>query len=304
MAFFVFFPPTSMSEKPDLQAQFQLHFSVLLFGFTGILGRLITLAEIPLVWWRMAIALVILTVGLLLTGKLKRLPKSTTLQLMYIGAAMSFHWVAFFGSIKYSNVSIAVSCFASTAMFTTILNSIMEGDRFRMKEFLLSVLTVSGIAMIFGFQQVSLTGMILGVLSAVLAAYFSILNKRLVSTIEPLNMLFFQLVGGLICLTILAPFILKILPAERFIPTGNDWLMLAILSGVCTIVAIWIAFLALRKMSAFTQNLALNLEPIYAIIIASFLFNEYAEMTWMAYCGALLIITAVVLDGLLRYRKE
>lgn len=303
MAFFISLRPDQMLEKPDFISQFQLHLSVLLFGFTGIFGELISLAEIPLVWWRMVIALAILLV-VLFTRKGFQIPNRKTVgQLVYIGMVMAIHWVAFFGSIKYSNVSIAVSCFASTAMFTTILNTLMEGGKFRLQEMLLSILTIAGISMIFGFQEVSLLGMVLGIISAVLAAYFSILNKRLVSNVEPLNMLFFQLVGGLAILTLIGPFLLKILPAEVLIPGGYDWIWLLILSGVCTVVAIRLAFLALRKISAFTQNLALNLEPIYAIIIAGFLFNEYEQMTWMAYCGALLIIAAVVLDGFLRYRK-
>lgn len=293
-----------MSDKPDVRAQFQLHFSVLLFGFTGILGELISLAEIPLVWWRISIALILLFPVVIFTGSIKLPSKKVQLKLLYIGGVMAIHWVAFFGSIKYSNVSIAVSCFASTAMFTTVLNTVMEGERFKFQEFLLAGLTIGGIAMIFGFQDISMTGMILGLVSAVLAAYFSILNKRLVDSTPPFSMLFFQLVGGLAVLTVLSPLLLQLLPAEKLVPEGLDWIWYALLSGICTVVAIRISFLALRKISAFTQNLALNLEPIYAIIIAAFLFNEHEEMTWMAYLGALLIITAVILDGFLRFRKR
>ncbi len=280
------------------KALFQLHCAVFLFGFTGILGKLITLNEGLLVWYRMAITAVTLFFLLKWKNELKIVSKPLFFQLLFIGFIISIHWICFFGSIKYSNVSIALTCFSSTGLFTSFIEPFFLKKKIAFSEVLLGLLGISGIYIIFHFDPQYKTGIILGILAAILSALFSVMNKKIVDTKSQSSqtIVFYEMCGGVLLLTVLMPFYFKEFPPTHIVPTISDIFWTLILSWLCTILAMNLMLRSLEKMTAFTQNLSLNLEPVYGIIMAFIFFKENELLSRQFYYGLLLILLAVILQ--------
>jgi len=278
------------------QALIKLHISVFLAGFTGILGVLIHLNEMTLVWYRIMITVVSLSVLFALTKKSTRIPKQQAVRFFLIGTLIALHWVAFYGSIKLSNVSIGLVCFSATGLFTALLEPLLVTKKLQWVELGLGLLSLLGIYLIFHFDERYQTGIIVGIISAFLAALFSVLNKKQVADAEPTVMMLYELTGGLVILTLLMPVYAYFFPETTIVPTLSDWGWLLVLSWLCTIVAMQLMLDSLKKVSAFTQNLSLNLEPVYAIIMAFILFDENKYLSSSFYYGVGLIILSVVLQ--------
>lgn len=279
-------------------AYLQLHIAIFLWGFTGILGRLITLQEYPLVWWRILITVIAMGIFLKVRNQLKIVTKKEFLKIGFVGGLIALHWVTFFGAVKYSNVSVALSALASTAVFTAILDPIWRGNKPSLRELFFGLVTLIGIFIIFQFQQLYAYGITLGLISALLCAIFTIKTKDLLSDHDPTNLLFYELSGGLLTLTVLAPIYLYFFPAETLIPSFSDSGYLLVLGLLCTFYAMRLSYQALQHISPFVMNLSVNLEPIYAIIMAAFIFKEYKELNLGFYLGATIIISAVVANAL------
>lgn len=278
------------------QALIKLHISVFLAGFTGILGVLIHLNEMTLVWYRIMITVVSLSVLFALTKKSTRIPKKQAIHFFLIGTLIALHWVAFYGSIKLSNVSIGLVCFSATGLFTALLEPLLVTKKLQWAELGLGLLSLLGIYLIFHFDERYQTGIIVGIVSAFLAALFSVLNKKQVADAKPTIMMLYELTGGLVILTVLMPAYAYFFPETSIIPTLSDLGWLLVLSWLCTIVAMQLMLDSLKKVSAFTQNLSLNLEPVYAIIMAFILFDENKYLSSSFYYGVGLIILSVVLQ--------
>ncbi|WP_026763391.1 DMT family transporter [Sediminibacterium salmoneum] len=278
------------------QALIKLHISVFLAGFTGILGVLIHLNEMTLVWYRIMITVVSLSVLFALTKKSTRIPKKQAIHFFLIGTLIALHWVAFYGSIKLSNVSIGLVCFSATGLFTALLEPLLVTKKLQWAELGLGLLSLLGIYLIFHFDERYQTGIIVGIVSAFLAALFSVLNKKQVADAEPTIMMLYELTGGLVIITVLMPAYAYFFPETSIIPTLSDLGWLLVLSWLCTIVAMQLMLDSLKKVSAFTQNLSLNLEPVYAIIMAFILFDENKYLSSSFYYGVGLIILSVVLQ--------
>ena len=278
------------------QALIKLHISVFLAGFTGILGVLIHLNEMTLVWYRIMITVVSLSVLFALTKKSTRIPKQQAVRFFLIGTLIALHWVAFYGSIKLSNVSIGLVCFSATGLFTALLEPLLVTKKLQWVELGLGLLSLLGIYLIFHFDERYQTGILVGIISAFLAALFSVLNKKQVADAEPTVMMLYELTGGLVILTLLMPVYAYFFPETSIVPTLSDWGWLLVLSWLCTIVAMQLMLDSLKKVSAFTQNLSLNLEPVYAIIMAFILFDENKYLSSSFYFGVGLIILSVVLQ--------
>ncbi len=278
------------------QALIKLHISVFLAGFTGILGVLIQLNEMTLVWYRIMITVVSLSVLFFLTNKSTRIPKKQAVHYFLIGTLIALHWVAFYGSIKLSNVSIGLVCFSATGLFTALLEPILVTKKLQWVELGLGLLSLLGIYLIFHFDERYQTGIVVGIISAFLAALFSVLNKKQVADAEPTVMMLYELTGGLVILTLLMPVYAYFFPETSIIPTVSDLGWLLVLSWLCTIVAMQLMLDSLKKVSAFTQNLSLNLEPVYAIVMAFIFFDENKYLSASFYYGVGLIILSVVLQ--------
>ncbi len=277
-------------------ALIKLHIAVFLWGFTGVLGRLISLNEGLLVWYRMFFAVIGLFALMYWRGQLHRVDPKTKWQLFGTGGLIALHWCFFFGSIKYSNVSIALTVFSSSGFFTAILEPVMMRRRIILNEVLLGLLAIAGIYLIFHFDPQYKLGILLGLIATVLSTIFSILNKQQVAYVGPRILMLYELGGGLMILTILMPFYLMAFPPARLLPSPLDYIWLLILSLLCTILAMDLSLQALKKVSAFTQNLTFNLEPIYGIILAFLIYQENQHLSDGFYIGFSLILLAVVLQ--------
>ena len=279
------------------RAYLELHFSVILWGFTGILGRLITINSTMLVWYRMLFTVLSFLVIKHVFKQLKQLPKTTILQLFGIGAVVALHWVTFYGSIHLSNVSVAVGCLATTSLFTSFLEPIFTKKKIKWIEVLIGALVTVGLGIMFFYGQKFTEGIVIGLVSALLAGTFTTLNKIMVDRKDPppKAMSFLEMAGGWLLLCLFLPFLPKLLPNAQFIPNKQDIIWLLILSFVCTTLPFILSLRALKKLSAFNSVLAINLEPIYAIILAIFIFQENEELNWRFYLGTGIVIVSVFL---------
>lgn len=280
------------------QALIRLHVAVFLWGFTGVLGRLISLNEGLLVWYRMLITIVTLYFVMRFKREFQAVSAKQRWQLFGIGGLIALHWCFFYGSIKYSNVSIALTCLSSAGLFTALLEPVMTKKKFVPIEIFLGLVAIAGIYLIFHFDPQYKTGIILGIICTVLSCVFSILNKNQVSYTAPKTMMLYELSGGWLLLTLVMPFYLYFLPTAHWTPTKLDWLWLLLMSWVCTILAMDLSLQALQKVSAFTQNLTLNLEPVYGIILAFVVYKENKYLSEWFYLGFFLILFAVILQML------
>ncbi len=293
---------------------FLLHLSVFIAGFTGVLGRLITLDSAILVWWRMAAAALIMFLYLRITTRRRADACDASLQRRYkfrdilqmggVGMLLCLHWVFFYASIKASNVSIGVVCFSLVGFFTALLEPIINRHRFSGREFLFSLLTILGIYLIFQFDSRYRLGIALGVISSALYALFAITNQRVGKHYEAKNMLLWEMVGGLIGLTCLIPLYNVFFPIERLYLVGMDYAYLAFMVVVCTIGLCLLQIIVLQKIPAFTVNLTYNLEPVYSIILSMFIFKEYKELNFSFVAGIALIILSVILQTVFSIRSS
>lgn len=285
------------------KAFLQLHAAIILAGFTGILGKLIELSEGYLVLYRMAMAAIVLLV-ILFVKKSFVIPNVKGLfSLLGVGVIVSLHWVTFYGSIKYSNVSVSVTCLSSIGFFTSFIEPLIRGRRIDWIEVLLGVFAILGIYLIFNFYPEFKVGIIFGMISALLASIFPILNKWLLEKFEPSTLNFYEMTGGAIALCFILPVYLIFFPATHSVPTMMDWIWLIILSVFCTVIAFDLNLKALKKISAFTVNLSFNFEPIYSIILAFIIFKENQFLGAGFYAGFALILFAITLQ-MWRVMKE
>lgn len=273
------------------QALLRLHTAIFLAGFTAILGKLISLGTISLVWWRLFITVVFLAIWL--QGKLRNEHYSAALKwkVIGVGALVGLHWLSFFGSVKWANVSIALVCFSSSGFFSALLEPLILKRRIRLFELLLGITSMGGIYVIFHFDTRYKTGIALGVAGAALSALFSIFNKKLVTEIKGLHMTAYEMSGAFAIVSMVLPF--NYWAGNSFWPAGFDWLWLGILSIICTVWAFVLQLQALKHISAFTLNLSYNLEPVYGIILAFLIFKENRSLNGSFYIGALLIVLAL-----------
>lgn len=315
-----------------------MHIAVLLWGFTGVLGRAITLDFPVLVWWRMLLTAVIIAV--IITYRKGWVPvlKRDLGRLVLVGILMGLHWVAFYGSIKFSNASVALVCLSTTPIFTSILDPLINKSKWEAKEIGYGILAIAGVAVIafFDKKQEAMSrlreiGIILGVLAAFLAAVFTTLNKSIASKYPARTMVFWEMTSGWAFITValalafasgatsflLNPGSTELTLLPRQIDVGtllagfpgslslrNDWVWLVVLSLCCTVWAQSLALTALKQISSFTATLSVNLEPVYGILLAFLFYQENQELGTGFYIGVTLIILSVALQMLSMVRQK
>lgn len=288
------------------KAYLQLHFSVFLWGFTAILGRLISLNEVPLVWYRLLITCISLLFLPRLITSLKSIQKKEVWKLAGIGCLVCLHWVCFYGSIKYSNVSVALSCLATTTFFTSLAEPAVFGRKIKIYELGLGLLIIPGIYLMFHFTSFSGAGIVLGLFAAFFAALFSTFNKVMVEQIEPRSMTFIELGSGFVFLSILLPFYMMVFPETSLSFSSNymDIIWLLILSLGCTTLPFVMSLRSLKHLSAFASVLTVNLEPLYGILLAIPIFHENQELDNRFYLGTLIMLSVVFIHPFLKKRFE
>ncbi len=284
----------NIPSKPA-HAYLRLHTGILLAGATGVFGRLISLAELPLVWYRMIIATGVLAAVLAVGGRLHRPTFREAWRIGCCGTLLAVHWVLFYGSIKAANVSVGVVCFALNGFFTALLEPMASGKRFSLRDLLLGLITLGGIVLIFGLNMQFRTGIVIGTFSSLFYTLFAIASKRVQSAtgVESSAMLLYELLTGWCVLSLAMPFYAMLYPSVSLMPEGSDWLFITLFASVFTIGPFLTQLQALRTLSAFTVNLSYNLEPLYSIALAMLLFNEAQELNLSFWMGVSMIVAAV-----------
>ncbi|MEP6699846.1 MAG: DMT family transporter [Bacteroidota bacterium] len=286
------------------KAFLQLHIAVFLAGFTGILGRLITLNEGMIVWYRLLLTSATMWILFGLMKKLQKIPLIDILKITAVGFIAAMHWVTFYGAIKYANVSVALVCFSAIGFFTALFEPLILHKKINRVELLLGLITLSGIYIIFHFDTQYKTGIIIGIISAVLASLFPIFNREFLKRINVETMLTWQQTGGLLVLSILLPFYLQKFPTPDFIPTIENLGWLLILAWVCSVIAFQFSANALKRLSAFTVNLTYNLEPVYGIILAFIVYKENQFLSKWFFVGFGIIAIVLIIHIILLVKEE
>lgn len=285
-------------------ALLKMHLAVFLWGFTGVLGRAITLNEFPLTWYRTLFTALLLFLILYRRKEIITLRRSEILRFAGIGSVIAIHWVAFYGSIKYANASIALTCLATAGVFTAILEPILLKSKFNPKEMGIGLVALIGMYLIYHFEFRYATGIVLGILASLLSSVFTLLNKRIVADYPPRLVAFYEIGSGFLCLTLLLPIYLYFFPESNFKVSLSDLGWLLVLSLFCTVWAQSLALSALKTLSPFTTVLMVNLEPVYGILLAIFFFNENKEFGAGFLVGILLIGASVLLHSYLMIRSR
>ncbi|RYY58243.1 MAG: DMT family transporter [Chitinophagaceae bacterium] len=286
------------------KAFLQLHAAVFLAGFTGVLGHLITLNEGMLVWYRLLFTSLIMWLIFGLRKKIRPLPVRTILRIGGVGFIAAMHWITFYASIKYSNVSVALVTFSSLGFFTAVFEPMILRKRVNRLELLFGLLTIGGIAVIFHFDTEYKTGIILGLISGMLAALFPIFNRQFLQEMNSETMLTWQQTGALLSISVFLPFYLQWFPAEHFLIGRNDFFWMMILVVFCSVIAFQFSSYALKRLSAFTVNISFNLEPVYGILMAFVLFHENKDLNAGFYLGFSIILLVLLVHVLLLVRDE
>jgi drug/metabolite transporter (DMT)-like permease len=281
--------------RAKTKASLQLHAAVLTWGFTSILGRAITVPALALVWWRMLVAVSLLS----LTPRVWRGARSLPLRLLvaYAGAGcvLALHWVAFFGAVKLANASVAVACLGTAPPLVAIIEPVVGTRRFAARDLVLGLAVAPGVALIAGGVSLEMRpGLFVGLLAAALVAFLAVLNKRLVGRGDDLTMAAVELAGGLLLLTVAA----LATASVRSVPGPRDVVLLLVLATACTVLPTTWYLAALRHLPAFRVQLTTNLEPVYSIILAALLLGESSKLSTRFYAGTTLLLLGLFVHSL------
>lgn len=306
-----------------------MHAAVLLWGFTGVLGRAISLDFPVLVWYRMLLTALIMAGILTYRSGWVSVSRKDLGRLILVGILMGVHWVAFYGAIKFANASVALVCLSTASIFTSLLDPFINKSRWNISELGFGLLALAGVAVIAFFDRKSAAqstqrdiGILLGIIAAVLSAVFTVLNKTVASKYPARTMVFWEMTSGWVFISIAIGVVLATgngavmlnpdhttfqhskAPIPQAIPAGWDWLWISILALCCTVWAQSLALTALKQLSSFTVTLSVNLEPVYGILLAFLFFHENKELGASFYIGVGMIILSVGLQMVSMVRQR
>jgi drug/metabolite transporter (DMT)-like permease len=288
---------------PARRALYQIHLCVLLWAFTAILGRLVSLSAAQIVAWRLLLVCALLALVPRVWRALRGIPGPMLVRFAGIGVVVAAHWMAFYGAIKLSNASVATICLAVAPIVITLFEPLIHGARIRVLDLALGIAVVPGVVLIAGgIPDGMMRGLGLGLVAAVLGAAYMSLNKRWGGQRDALAVTTVEMIAGLAFVLALLPWLPGGGTLQR--PEVRDLLLLLVLATACTILPFALSLVALREVSAFTMQLAINLEPIYAILIAAAFLGESGELSATFYLGASIVIGAVLAQGWLGARTR
>lgn len=285
-------------------AWLQIHLCVVLWGFTAIIGKLISLPALPLVWWRMLLVVALLMLLPRVWRGLRAMSARLRWSYAGVGVLVALHWLTFYASIKLSNASVGATCMALATVFTALIEPVLTGKRLSKREVGLGIAVLPGVALVAGgVPGDMLIGVVVGTISALFVSCFSSLNKRLVEHSDALSVTALEMAAGVAAMTVIAPMTGLLSPAfggDPFVlPDLRDGAYLLALAVACTLVPFALSLMALRHLTAFGSQLAINLEPIYAIALAILLLGEQHELTPQFYLGVAIILGVVLVYPLL-----
>ena len=287
-----------------LKHYLHLHFLVVIAGFTAILGELISIGALELVWYRMAIAGLLMFIYIKIIRLNIKISKRTFLQFSIAGVIIALHWITFFEAINQANVSIALAMFSSGAFFASFIEPIFFKRRILGYEILFGIIVILGVVLITSSEMGYINGIILGLFSALFSTLFAVINGRFIERYNATVISFYEFISGVVFLTVFILLSGKTFNAEFFTLSNMDWIYLFILASICTAYAFIGSVDVMRYISPFTVILSYNLEPLYGIAIALFLFPETEKMSPQFYIGAILVLVTVLCDALFKNYKR
>lgn len=280
-----------------------LHLTVFIWGFTGILGALISINAVQMVWYRVLIAVVTLLIYFVLSKTSLKISRKQFLQFFFTGSIVAMHWILFFHAIKVSTVSVTLVCLSSFTLFTAILEPLIKKKSILIPDVIIGLIIILGIYMIFKFESRYTWGIVFGLSSALASSLFSTINSTLVQKSEPKIIGFYEMAGAFFWITLYRLLDHSLL-TEHFNLSIKDWSYLMILGTICTALAYVAGVSVMRTLSAFRVALITNLEPVYGIILAFIFFGTKEKMSAGFYIGAVLIVGAVFLYPIYKKRKN
>lgn len=297
---------------PNDKLKSYLHFHVIVFiwGFTAVLGALITIDAVPLVWYRMSLASILIFTWILWKKKKLKLPPRTLLILIAAGVVIALHWLTFFGAIKASNVSITLALISTGAFFTSIMEPIFYKRKVIWYEIVFGLIVMAGLYIIFQVETDYITGIVLALISAFLSAVFALINGKLAKREDATVISFYELLTGALAITLYLLFLTIFgnspggFSAEFFNISSADLWYLFILASVCTAYAFIASVAVMKHLSPYTVMLTINLEPVYGILLAFLVFGNEEQMNPGFYYGAAIILSTVILNGILKTRRK
>ncbi|UOB18282.1 DMT family transporter [Abyssalbus ytuae] len=282
-----------------LKNYLHLHFIIFIWGFTAILGALISVDAVSLVWYRILLAVIFLYAYIIIKKFSLHVPKQVLLGMVVTGIIIALHWITFFMAIKVSNVSVTLATISTAALFTSILEPIWYKRKMIWYEVMFGLIVVVGLYVIFDVDKAYVTGIILALISAFLASVFSLINGKYVKKYRASVISFYELISGFIFITVYFLFTGQF-NARFFSLLPSDWLYLILLASVCTTYAFIAGVHVMKHLTPYTVMLTVNLEPVYGIILAFFILGDEEKMSPQFYFGALIILSVVIINGILK----
>lgn len=287
-----------------LKHNLHLHFLVFIAGFTAILGELISIKAIPLVWYRMVIAGILMFLYLKIAKINIKVSNATIIKFCLAGVIIALHWITFFGSINQANVSIALAMFSTGAFFASLIEPIFYKRKINRYEMLFGILVAIGVYIILDSEIKYLTGIVLGIVSAFCSSLFAVINGKFVEKYDASVISLYEFIGGVLFISIFLSFSSNGFNSSFFQLTSKDWIYIAILASICTAYAFIGSVHIMKYISPFTVVLTYNLEPVYGIILAIIIFGSDEIMSANFYYGAMIILVTVLIDGLMKNKSN
>ncbi|MCC9071459.1 DMT family transporter [Flavobacterium sp. F-65] len=290
-------------QNDKLKSYLSLHFIVFIWGFTAILGALITINAEALVWYRMLLAGIFLGAFIVYKKESFKVPVKAFFKLIFVGLLIALHWIFFFRAIHVSNVSITLSIFSLGAFFASLLEPIFFGRKVLWYEVFFGLIIIAGLALIMQVEVHYLSGMYYALASIILGVLFTLMNGKLIADHEPSVITFYEFGAGVFFISIYFLFQGKF-TADFFTLSVNNWLLILLLASVCTAYAFTASVKVMRKLTPYTVMLTTNLEPVYGIILAYFILGGKEKMSTEFYIGAIIIVITVILNGVFKHYKK
>ncbi|MCE7990601.1 MAG: EamA family transporter [Roseivirga sp.] len=296
-----------MTEAASFKDYLKLHLIVFIWGFAAILAKLIEMPTAEVVFYRTLLAAIGLALLLKFRKRAFNIGRAGILRTLGTGTLIGAHWVLFFEAARVANVSVSLAGLATVTFWTSLAEPLFNSRKVRIFEVGIGLVVILGLYIVFQFEFDNALGLTLGIISALLAAIFSVLNAGIAKKYNPYMITFYEMVGAFGAVALFTVFYEPVFLGEAFqvrVPTAEDLLYIFILAAVCTVYAYSDAVELMKRISAFTVNLTINLEPVYGILMALAIFGESEEMSSGFYLGTFIILLAVFLYPVINRRMR
>jgi drug/metabolite transporter (DMT)-like permease len=290
-------------QNDKLKSYLNLHLIVFIWGFTAILGALITITADALVWYRMLFASVFLALFIVFKKKSFRIPLKSFVKLLFVGLLIALHWILFFKAIHVSNVSITLSVFSLGAFFASVLEPLFYSRKVLWYEVFFGLIIIAGLALIMKVEVNYLAGMLYALAAIILGVLFTLMNGKLIENHDPSVISFYEFLAGVFFISVYLVLQHKF-TLDFFVLTFNNWILILILASICTAYAFTASVKVMQRLTPYTVMLTTNLEPVYGIVLAYFILGGKEKMSFEFYIGALIIVITVILNGVFKHYQK